>query len=115
MTATLDTSTVTGMNLSAAGMVNARTEPIYLRTGDYEITARQIVYCLASHLANFGDNFDAKDVDAPLWAIDVHMRFDGDLQGWTRGRTPNQVALILARAEQIAVAYFGHRFPALPW
>jgi len=43
------------------------------------------------------------------------MRVDGDLYDWARGRAPNQVALILARAEQIAVSYFGHRFPALPW
>jgi len=115
MTATLATPNTTGMNLSAAGMVNARTEPIYLKAAGYELTARQVVYCLAAHLANIGDNFDPRDVDAPLWAIDIHMRFDGDLHDWARGRTPNQVALILARAEQIAVSYFGHRFPALPW
>jgi len=114
MTTTLDIPT-TGMELTIAGMVNARNEPIYLKTKEYQLTARQIVFCLAAHLRKFGDNFDPKDIDAPLWAIDLHMRFDGDLNSWAQNRTPAQVALLLARAEHIAVAYFGHRFPVLPW
>jgi hypothetical protein len=103
------------MDLTLTGTVNARCEPIYLRGEGYELTARQIVFCLAAHLRQFGDNFDPRDVDAPLWAIDIHIRFDGDLATWAQGRSTQQVALLLARAEQIARDYFGHNFPALPW
>ena len=112
MTTTLETP---GMDLTLTGTVNARCEPIYLRGEGYELTARQIVFCLAAHLRQFGDNFDPRDVDAPLWAIDMHIRFDGDLTNWAQGRSTQQVALLLARAEQIARNYFGHNFPALPW
>lgn len=119
MTTTV-TPTVTPTEASATtdvlipGAVNARHEPIYLKGEGYELTARQIVYCLAAHLRFFGDTLDPKIVD-PLHAIDAHMRFDGDLTGWARNRTPTEVALLLARAEQIARDYFGITFPALPW
>ncbi len=43
------------------------------------------------------------------------MRFDGDLTGWTLGRTPTDVATILARAEAVARDYFGTGFPTIPW
>jgi DNA segregation ATPase FtsK/SpoIIIE, S-DNA-T family len=76
------------------------------------------IIVLAAHLARHGDTLGVRVVD-PLAAIDAHMRFDtgasGDLTGWTSGRTPADVAMILARAEQIARDYFGTHFPAIPW
>lgn len=114
MTAILDTP-ITDIDVTTTGTVNARCEPIYLKAEGFELTARQIVFCLAAHLREFGDIFTGPDIDAPLWAIDAHMRFDGDLTGWTRERTPAQVSLLLARAEQIARDYFGTHFPILPW
>jgi hypothetical protein len=113
MTATLDAPI--GMDLTLTGTVNARSEPVFLKGEGFQLTARQIVFCLAAHLRRFGDNLDPKHVDAPLWAIDAHMRFDGDLTHWSTNRTPREVATLLARAEQIALDYFGHKFPALPW
>jgi hypothetical protein len=95
-------------------MVNARCEPIFLRAQEYRLTARQMIYCLAAHLRFFGDTLDPKIVD-PLCAIDAHMRFSGDLTGWTRGYTPTQVAVLLARAEHIARDYFGIHFPIITW
>lgn len=112
MTTTLSMNQST--DLLTPGAVNARNEPIYLKGEGFELTARQIVYCLAAHLRFFGDILDPKIVD-PLAAIDAHMRFDGDLTGWARGRSTDQVALLLARAEHIARDYFGTTFPALPW
>ncbi len=103
------------LDQSAMGRINARKEPIFLRGEGFELTARQIVLALAAHLARFGDNFDPRHIDAPLWAIDAHMRFDGDLTAWALDRTTTEVALLLARAERIALDYFGHKFPALPW
>lgn len=94
--------TPTGAELLGA-TANARTEPIYLKGEGFELTARQIVYCLAAHLAHYGD-LNPHHLDAPPWATDAHLRFDGDLTGWATGRTPAQVALLLARAEQIARA-----------
>jgi hypothetical protein len=99
--------------LSTTG-VNARAEQPFLWGHGFELTARQIVYCLAAHLAHFGDTLDPKIVD-PLAAIDAHVRFDGDLTGWTKGRSPAAVSLLLIRAEQIARDYFGLHFPAVPW
>ena len=97
---------------------NARGEEVFLRAQGYTLTARQLVYVLAAHLARHGDTLNVRVVD-PLAAIDAHMRFDtgasGDLTGWTNGRSPADVALILARAEQIARDYFGTYFPAIPW
>jgi hypothetical protein len=110
MTTTTENTTGT----STVGRVNARAEQTFLWGSGFELTARQIVYCLAAHLALFGDTLDLKIVD-PLAAIDAHMRFDGDLTGWTKGRTPTAVSVLLARAEQIARDYFGHHFPAVPW
>lgn len=109
-TATNNTPTI---DLSADA-ANARCEPIFLRGQGYELTARQLVYCLAAHLRYFGDTLSPKIVD-PLCAIDAHMRFDADLTGWTHDRTPAQVALLLARAEQVARDYFGTGFPVLAW
>ncbi len=100
-------------NLTVGG-VNARGETTFLWGPGYELTARQLTYCLAAHIARFGDTLDVRQVD-PFTAIDAHMRFDGDLTGWTRGRTPHAVAVLLARAEHIARDYFGNYFPAIPW
>jgi hypothetical protein len=94
--------------------VNARGEAVFLQAEGYTLTARQIVHCLAAHLARFGDTLAVTVVD-PLCAIDAHMRFDGDLTGWSLNRTPSDVALILARAEAIARDYFGTGFPPIPW
>ena len=127
MTTTLDTPTAptptartaTGISTvlaAASGTVrlNARGEEIYLRAADYTVTARQLVLALAAHLAHFGDTLAVTVVD-PLAAVDAHMRFNGDLTGWSTDRTPADAATILARAEWIARDYFGHHFPAVPW
>jgi hypothetical protein len=114
MTAILDHPTTTG---SAA--VNARGEEVFLRAAGYTLTARQLVMALAAHLARFGDTLGVRVVD-PLAAIDAVMRFDlsnstAELTSWTIGRTPADVATVLARAEAIARDYFGRQFPAIPW
>jgi hypothetical protein len=106
MTATLDTPTTT--------TTSARGEAVFLRAKGYTLTARQIVYALAAHLTYFGDTLTVRVVD-PLAAVDAHMRFNGDLHAWTTGRTPEQVATVTARAEQIARDYFGTYFPAIRW
>jgi hypothetical protein len=113
MTAILDTP-ITTDDLLSPGTVNARCEPIFLKGEGFELTARQVVFCLAAHLRFFGDTLDPKVVD-PLAAIDAHMRFDGDLTDWARSRSCAQVAVLLTRAEHIARDYFGTHFPALPW
>ncbi len=113
-TITTATDTPTAIAGPSEGAVNARAEQPFLWGHGFELTARQIIYALAAHLARFGDTLAVDQVD-PLTAIDAHMRFDGDLTGWTRGRTPNAVALLLARAEQIARDYFGRHFPPVPW
>ncbi|MGI5131620.1 hypothetical protein ACQEVB_32785 [Pseudonocardia sp. CA-107938] len=128
MTATLDhpatgtTSTGSTVHLepgTTIGVnVNARGESVFLKAAGYELTARQIVFVLAGHLTRFGDTLDIRQVD-PFTAIDAFMRFDtgarGDLTSWTTGRTPADVATVLARAEAIARAYFGTWFPPIPW
>lgn len=125
MTATLDRPTTPGTGTAhlepgtTIGVnVNARGETAFLRAAGYELTARQIVFVLAGHLTRFGDTLDIRTVD-PLTAIDAFMRFDtggcGDLTSWTTGRTPADVATVLARAEQVARAYFGTWFPPIPW
>jgi hypothetical protein len=110
MTTTLDHTTT--------NTPNTRGEAVFLRAEDYTLTARQVVYALAAHLARHGDTLHVQVVD-PLHAVDAHMRFDtgasGDLTGWTSGRTPTDVATVLARAEHIARDYFGGYFPAIPW
>ncbi len=110
MTATIDTPTTQ----STTALPNARVEAAFLRAETYTLTAREIVYALAAHLTYFGDTLAVSVVD-PLAAIDTHMRFNGDLTAWTRGRTPADVAAVRARAEQIARDYFGTYFPAIPW
>jgi hypothetical protein len=115
MTATIDTPTAPDSAApSTTPMPNARGEAAFLRAETYSLTAREIVYALAAHLTYFGDTLTTSVVD-PLTAIDAHMRFNGDLTAWTRGRTPTDVAAIRARAEQIARDYFGSYFPAIPW
>jgi hypothetical protein len=118
MTATIDQPAPAGPVGSTAvnslRPVNARGEDVFLTAEGYTLTARQLVHCLAAHLARFGDTLAVQIVD-PLCAIDAHMRFDGDLTGWTLGRTPTDVATILARAETVARDYFGTGFPAIPW
>lgn len=110
--------TVTLVNPTEIPTANARGEEAFLRAKDYELTARQLVFVLAAHLARHGDTLAVKVVD-PLAAIDAYMRFDtgamGDLTGWTSGRTPTDVATILSRAEAIARDYFGIGFPTIPW
>ncbi len=114
MTATLDTPTTTSTTAATTTAPNARGETVFLRAEGYTLTARQIVLALAAHLTYFGDTLTVRVVD-PLTAIDAHMRFNGDLTAWTTGRTPEQVATVTARAEQIARDYFGTYFPAIPW
>ncbi len=99
--------------------VNARAEAVFLRADTYSLTARQLVYALAHHLARYGDTLTVAVVD-PLAAIDAVLRFDlghdpTRLTQWTSRRTPADVATILARAEQIARDYFGASFPPVPW
>jgi hypothetical protein len=113
MSAALDSPT-SDIDLLAGVRVNARCEPVYLKGEGFELTARQVVFCLAAHLRHFGDTLDPQIVD-PLCAIDAHLRFDGELTSWAAGRTPTEVAVLLARAERIARDYFGATFPALPW
>jgi hypothetical protein len=109
MTATLDTPLST---------THVRGEATFLTAEGYRLTARQLVFVLAAHLARFGDSLGVKLVD-PLTAIDAYMRFDtgarGDLTSWTTGRAPADIATVLARAEHIARDYFGVGFPAIPW
>ncbi len=69
--------------------VNARGEEVFLTAEGYTLTARQLVHCLAAHLARFGDTLAVQIVD-PLTAIDAHMRFDGDLTGWTTRPHPHR-------------------------
>lgn len=76
------------------------------------LTARQVVYALASYLAEFGDNFHG-EVE-PIHAIDAQVRY-GDLDGWPQTCTPQHRATLLARADQIAREHFGHTFPVLTW
>ena len=117
MTATLDTSTTP--TRSTTSMPNARGETVFLTAEHYALTARQLVQALAHHLARYGDTLAVTVVD-PLIAIDAVLRFDVDgrtsrLTDWTIGRTPAQVATVLARAEHIARDYFGTGFPPIPW
>lgn len=118
MTATILDQSTPGTD-TAAGVLNARGEAVFLTAGTYTLTARQLVYALACHLARFGDTLAVRVVD-PLCAIDAVMRFDvagrpARLTDWTIGRTPAEVAAVRARAEHIARDYFGHNFPAIPW
>ncbi|MGH3611161.1 MAG: hypothetical protein ACRDRK_00770 [Pseudonocardia sp.] len=120
MTATLDHATTPTTGTTAATTVpNARGEAVFLTAEHYTLTARQLVYALACHLARYGDTLSVKVVD-PLTAIDAVMRFDvaghhHRLTDWTIGRTPTDAATIRARAEHIARDYFGHDFPVIPW
>ena len=114
MTTTIATTAPASTTPSTTAVPNARGEAAFLRAETYSLTAREIVYALAAHLTYFGDTLTTTVVD-PLAAIDAHMRFDGDLTGWTLGRTPTDVATILARAEAVARDYFGTGFPTIPW
>jgi len=87
MTTTLDTP-ITGMDLTIAGMVNARNEPIYLKTKEYQLTAPTDRVLPRRAPPQSRRQLRPKDIDAPLWAIDLHMRFDGDLNSWAQNRTP---------------------------
>ena len=91
-----------------------RTEPVFLWGPGYDLTARQIVDALGSYLATFGDNFDGARVN-PLDAIHAEVVYNGDLTGWQTRRSPEQVATIRARAEQIARNFFHGHFPTLVW
>jgi hypothetical protein len=105
---------------SVTDVPNARTEAVFLTAETYTLTARQLVYALAAHLARFGDTLAVKVVD-PLCAVDAVMRFDNadrlkpDLMSWTTGRNPAEAAMVLARAETIARDYFGTGFPVIRW
>ncbi|AEA27367.1 hypothetical protein Psed_5231 [Pseudonocardia dioxanivorans CB1190] len=114
MTATLDHPTT-----PTPSPVNARGEATFLRAAGYTLTARELVHALATHLARYGDTLAVRVVD-PLAAVDAVMRFDlahrhAQLTAWTAGRSPADVATVLARAEAIARDYFGAGFPALTW
>jgi hypothetical protein len=111
MTATVEQP----VTISTEDVPNARTEAVFLTAETYTLTARQIVYALAAHLARYGDTLGVKVVD-PLTAVDAIMRFDGaDLMSWSRHRTPADTAMVLARAEHIARDYFGTGFPVIRW
>ena len=102
-----------------AAAINARNEDVFLRAETYTLSARQIVHALAHHLARYGDTLAVTVVD-PLAAIDAVIRFDfghstSRLTEWAHGRTRDDAALILARAEHIARDYFGNQFPPIPW
>jgi hypothetical protein len=117
MTALLDTPTTDTPTFATAP--NARGEAVFLRAAGYTLTARQLVYALAHHLARYGDTLAVRVVD-PLAAVDAVIRFDlggatTHLTGWTTGRTPADVALILARAEYLARDYFGTAYPVITW
>src|SRR5947208_1769639 len=89
------------------------TEPTFLWGDGYQLTARQIVNALASYLVRFGDNLGPKQV-SPLSAIHSETLY-GNPDGWTDRRTPEEIAVIRARAEVIARDFFGHRFPVVTW
>ncbi len=104
---------------AAPSVVNARAEAVFLRAATYALTARQLVHALAHHLTRYGDTLAVTVVD-PLAAVDAVIRFDvghhpDRVTEWATGRTPTDVARVLARAEQIARDYFGTGFPPIPW
>jgi hypothetical protein len=72
MTTTTDPITTTAADLTVGG-VNARGENTFLWGPGYDLTARELTYCLAAHIARFGDTLCIGQVD-PLCAIDAHMR-----------------------------------------
>jgi hypothetical protein len=88
-------------------------EPIFLWGPGYTLTARQIVNALGSYLSQFGDTLGPGGVN-PFDAIHAEVTYNGDLDGWTTRRTPDDVATIRARAETIAREFFG-TFPTLRW
>lgn len=92
----------------------AAQEPVFLWGDGYELTARDVVIVLGSYLVTFGDTLGPGGV-SPLHAIDAQIRYESDTRVWLRTRTPEEIATIRARAEQIARDFFGHRFPALIW
>ncbi|WP_199431208.1 hypothetical protein [Qaidamihabitans albus] len=94
--------------------VDARGAPIFLWGPGYSLTAHQVVDALGSYLATFGDNFYADGV-SPLDAIHAEVVFNGDLTGWLARRSPEEIATIRARAEQVAREFFHGRFPTLQW
>jgi hypothetical protein len=110
---------VTTLAEPATTAPNARAEAVFLQAETYALTARQLVHALAHHLTRYGDTLAVTVVD-PLAAVDAVIRFDcghhpDRIAGWTTGRTPTDVARVLARAELIARDYFGIGFPPIPW
>jgi hypothetical protein len=92
-------------------------EPVFLIGPDYKLTARDVVLALGSYLASFGDNIGPKGV-SPLDAIHSEIAYGFGVDGirdWQRDRTPEDIAVIRARAEHIACDFFGHHFPAIIW
>jgi len=84
-----------------------------------EVRGFLCLHALAHHLTRYGDTLAVTVVD-PLAAVDAVIRFDcghhpDRLTGWTTGRTPTDIARVLARAELIARDYFGIGFPPIPW
>ncbi|MGH4022616.1 MAG: hypothetical protein ACRDT0_25950 [Pseudonocardiaceae bacterium] len=84
----------------------------YLRLDGRPLTAGQVVVALASYLVEFGDNFHG-EVE-PIHAIIAQVCY-GDLHGWQQTCPPQQVTVVLARAEQITRDYFGRTFPPVHW
>lgn len=89
------------------------TGEVFLWGPGYELTARDIVNAIGSYLATFGDNLGPGKVNV-FDAIHAEASYNGDLEFWTRRKTPEEIAVIRARAEQLAREYF-RRFPILRW
>ena len=93
--------------------ISAVEHDAYLHADGYSLTARQVV-------SPSPPTWPASATPSPSQsstrscAIDAHMRFDGDLTGWTTGRTPTDVATILARAEADRPRLLRRRLPADP-
>jgi hypothetical protein len=93
-----------------AAVGSAASAPAFLRLEDRRLAAGQVVLALACYLAEFNDNIHG-EAD-PAHAITARIRY-GDLHRWQQIRTPEDVAAVLARAEQIAFDYFGRIFPVV--
>lgn len=107
MTATLDTTTET------SEVSSQHKADVFLWGPGNELTARDIVNAIGSYLAHFGDNIGPGGVTV-FDVIHSEVSYSGDLDSWTRKRSVADIAVIRARAEQLARDYF-RRFPALTW
>lgn len=110
MTAT----TVPAIDDDGAPLVPEPRKPdVFLWGNGYELTARDIVNAIGSYLASFGDNIGPGGVTV-FDAIHAEVTHGSDLEFWTTRKTPDEIAVIRARAEHLAREYF-RRFPVLTW